>query len=327
MRQKILTLLRNSDSYLSGQDICEKFGVSRTAIWKTVKLLEQQGYQIEAVKNKGYRLLSVPDIVTPEEILSRLHTKKIAHNIRYFPVTDSTNIQAKLLAEEGNTDGLLVIAEEQTKGRGRRGHTWDSHAGDDIFMSLLLKPAIPPQAASMLTLVAALAVAGAVEKETKLPVRIKWPNDIVVSRKKICGILTEMSSEADYIHYVVIGIGINVNTQNFSEEIASMATSLYLEQEKKKRINRSGLIAAVMEQFEYYYACFLTTGDLSSLREEYNRKLEGIGNVVKIVGTQEEIGISEGITDTGELVIRFSDGSKRKVVSGEVSVRGLYGYV
>lgn len=325
MKQKILTMLRETEDYLSGQEICEKLEVSRTAVWKVIKQLQEMGYEIEAVKNRGYRLLSAPDVITVEEITSQIKTNYLARRVLYFPVTDSTNLRAKQYAEEEESDGLLIIADEQTKGRGRKGKNWNSPSGDNIFMSLLLKPRIAPKSASMLTIIAALGVMAAIEQVTGLTVKIKWPNDIVVNKKKVCGILTEMSSELDYIHYVIIGIGINVNIEDFPEEIAEMASSLYLALGEK--VNRSRLICAAMEQIERYYDKFLEREDLSLMQKEYNKKLAGINGQVKIMEDEKElVGISRGITKTGELIVEF-DGSRREIVSGEVSVRGLYGYI
>lgn len=328
MKQEILEMLRNTEGYLSGQEICERLHVSRTAIWKVIKQLQEQGYQIEGVKNRGYRLLDTPDIMTSEEIMSRIRTKHLARRVFYFPTIDSTNLQAKKYAEEPDADGALFLADEQTKGRGRRGRSWSSPAGDNIFMSLLLKPKLRPESASMMTLLAALAVAAAAEEMTGLEVKIKWPNDIVINKKKICGILTEMSSEIDYIHYLVIGIGINVNTGTFPEEIKEMASSLFLSSGAKKRWNRSELICLLMEHLERYYEQFLLTENLSFVQEEYNRKLAGIHEQVKVLGeTEDMVGISRGITEKGELIVELSDGSRKEVMSGEVSVRGLYGYI
>lgn len=327
MKQRVLTMLREAEDYLSGQEICEKLNVSRTAVWKIIKQLQEQGYEIEGIKNRGYRLLSVPDIITEEEIMSRIKTKYLGKRVLCFSTTDSTNIQAKQHAEEKNADGLLVVSDEQTRGRGRRGRSWNSPPGENIFMSLLIKPKISPESASMLTLIAALAIAAGIEMVTGLEVKIKWPNDIVVNRRKICGILTEMNSELDYIHYVVVGIGINVNTKSFPKEIAKTASSLYLERGKRP-VNRSQLICVVMEQMEKYYEIFLKTGDLSNVKEEYNDRLAGLDDQVRVIGEKtEEVGVSRGINPKGELIVEFPDGSRREVMSGEVSVRGLYGYV
>ncbi len=208
------------------------------------------------------------------------------------------------------------------------GRHWDSLPEENIFMSLLLKPKINPKSASMLTIIAALAVAAAIRENTDLESWIKWPNDIVINKKKVCGILTEMNSELDYIHYVIIGIGINVNTIVFPEEIAQTATSLLLESEKKQRFSRSQLLCSVMAFMKKYYEKFLETQDLSLVKEEYNQRLAGLGEQVKVLRDKTEcIGISRGITKTGQLIVEYSDGSKEEVFSGEVSVRGLYGYV
>lgn len=194
-----------------------------------------------------------------------------------------------------------------------------------IFMTLLLKPQIEPQNAPMLTLVAALAVARALKQVTGLAAKIKWPNDIVVNGKKICGILTEMSAQSDYVNHIVLGIGINVHNENFPEELGERATSVYLE--SGKRINRAGLIEAVWEEFEVYYEKFLGTQDLSALVEEYDSLLVNRRKSVRVLDPGEPYeGVAEGITARGELIVDTAE-STRLVSSGEVSVRGIYGYV
>ena len=203
MKAKILRLLRERDGYISGQEICEKLAVSRTAVWKAVGQLKEEGYVIEAVQNKGYRLSEVPDLVTREEIVSRLETEWAGHPTVFLEKTDSTNNEAKRLAEAGASHGTLVVAEFQEAGKGRRGRSWASQRGTGIWMTILLKPEFPPAQAAMLTLVAAMAVADGIQEVTGLHAGIKWPNDIVLSGKKVCGILTEMSAEPDYINHVV----------------------------------------------------------------------------------------------------------------------------
>ena len=232
MKSEILHLLRCADDYVSGQQLCETFGVSRTAVWKVINQLKEEGYVINSVQNKGYRITEYPDIITASEIESLLldddgNMQGICQNIKYFDETDSTNNQAKLAAEKDAQDGTLFVAECQTGGRGRRGRTWVSPAGSGIWMSLLLRPHISPESASMLTLVLAVAMVEAINEEVKdAKCYVKWPNDIVLNSKKISGTLTEMSAEMDAIHYVVIGIGINVNTTDFDESIKDMATSI-----------------------------------------------------------------------------------------------------
>ena len=232
MKSEILSALRSADGYVSGQELCEKFGVSRTAVWKAINQLKQAGYEIEAVQNKGYHIVSSPDILSRTELESNRKTTWVGEEIHYFDSTDSTNTRAKRLAEDGAVHGTLVVADEQTGGRGRRGRAWESQKGVSIYMSLVLKPEIEPNHASMLTLITAMAVAGGIEKTTGLECKIKWPNDIVIHGKKVCGILTEMSTQMDYINYIVIGIGINVQNESFPEEIGEVATSLRIESGK-----------------------------------------------------------------------------------------------
>ena len=264
MKSEILEALRETDGYVSGQDLCNKFGVSRTAVWKAIKQLKEAGYEIEAVPNKGYHIVSAPDLMNKVELESIRNTTWAGQEIYYYDVTDSTNIRAKELAEEGHPSGTLVVADRQESGRGRRGRSWDSPSGTGIFMTLLLKPEMNPNHASMLTLVAAMAVARAISKCADTEALIKWPNDIVIGGKKICGILTEMSAQFDFINHIVIGIGINVHNEHFPEEIAETASSILLQ--TGKRIRRAELIEQILEQFEHYYAIFMETEDLSRLR-------------------------------------------------------------
>ena len=319
-------MLRGSDGYVSGQQICEKFHVSRTAVWKVIEQLKEEGYQIEAVRNRGYRLKESPDILSQAEIESRISTEWAGRNVSYFRETDSTNTQAKRLGEEGAPHGTLVVAEAQNAGKGRRGRTWVSPGGEDIYMTLLLRPDILPSSAPMLTLVMALSVAEALREETGVDARIKWPNDIVSDGKKLCGILTEMSAEVDYIHYVVIGVGINVNQPSFPGELKDRATSLVIETGKK--FLRPALIAAVMRKFEKYYGSFTEQGNLSGIQEAYNSLLVNVGEHVRVLDPGHEYNaVSSGINEKGELLVQKEDGSTEAVYAGEVSVRGIYGYV
>lgn len=329
MKTKILTILKESGGYVSGQDLCSRLGVSRTAVWKAVKQLEEEGCRIEALRNKGYRLTAVEDGITGAQIGSLLQTKYMGRNLVYFPETDSTNIQVKRLAEAGSPEGTLVVAESQTAGKGRRGRNWSSPPGSSIYMSYLLRPKIPPYSASMLTLLAGMACARAVREETGLEAKIKWPNDLVLKGKKICGILTEMSTELEEIHYIFTGIGINVNQTEFPEEIRDMATSLKLESEKKgENFSRSALIASCMKWFEHYYEEFLLQGDFSKLKEEYEGMLANLGREVVVLDPAGEYsGICRGIDETGRLLVELPGREVRAVLSGEVSVRGIYGYV
>lgn len=325
MKTEILMMLRETDDYISGQELCEKFGVSRTAVWKAVNQLKEAGYEIEAVPNRGYRLVSVPDILNENELESIRKTRWIGEKMLFFDALDSTNIKAKQLADEGAPNGTYVIAERQDAGKGRRGRTFYSPAGEGIWMSLILKPEINPNHASMITLVAALAVSKAIMEITGRPAGIKWPNDIVMSGKKVCGILTEMSAQFDYVNHVVVGIGINVQNRSFPKDIAAVSTSLFLE--TKQHFNRASLVERIWEEFEHYYEIFLQTEDLSNLVKEYNAHLVNLHQAVKVLDLKEPFeGKAMGITPKGELIVDTWE-SRRLVSTGEVSVRGIYGYV
>ena len=325
MKTEIIKLLKAAPDYVSEQELCETFGVSRTAVWKVIRQLQEDGYEIEAKRNRGYRLGDSGDVFTGAELRSLLNTRWVGHNLVFLEQVDSTNEEAKRQAEKGAPDGTLVAAAEQSAGKGRRGRTWISEKGTGVWMSLLLRPDFPPECASMLTLVAAMAVEKGISRVTGVDGQIKWPNDVVIEGKKVCGILTEMSTEMECIHYVVVGIGINVGTEEFPEEIRDLATSLYLSTQKK--VKRAVLAAAVAEAWEFYYEQFLKSGDLRFLMEEYNERLVNRGREVKVLALDGGyMGISQGINEKGELLVE-TGGMVRTVISGEVSVRGIYGYV
>ena len=233
MKSKILKELKNADDYISGQQLCERLGVSRTAVWKHIKALRAEGYEIDSVTNKGYKLMMEPDLLTKEEVASCLHTKWLGKDLHCYETMDSTNLEIRRLAEAGAGHGTVAITEEQTMGNGRRGRSWLAEAGAGIAMSFLLKPQIEAQNSSMLTLVTALAVNEAICETTGIRAKIKWPNDIIVNGKKICGILTEMSLQMDEINYIVVGLGINVNIDHFPEDLSDKATSLQIEGGRK----------------------------------------------------------------------------------------------
>lgn len=326
MKEEILRLLRSADGYISGQELCNRFGVSRTAVWKAINQLKEAGYEIEAQQNKGYKLMAAPDLMTEAEIKSLMHTEWVAKEVLYFDTIDSTNIKAQELAEKGYQSGTLVVADKQESGKGRRGRSWVSPSGTGIFMTLMIKPDINPNNASMLTLVAALAVAKAITSVTGEEAMIKWPNDIVVNGKKVCGILTEMNAQFDYINHIVVGIGINVHNESFPEEISQMASSLMIEA-GGKRFHRAQIIAETMAYFEQYYDTFLKTQDLSALVREYDKLLVNRNKSVRVLDPKEPFdGKAMGITPKGELIVDTWE-SRKLVSSGEVSVRGIYGYV
>ena len=325
-KAEILRLLVGTSRYVSGQELCEKFSVSRTAVWKIMQQLKEEGYEIEAVQNRGYRLLTVPDILGKSEIESRLDGTWAGRQGYFAEGTGSTNTWAKQLAEEGAPHGTLVVADEQTSGRGRRGRSWKSPRGSNVYMTLLLRPELEPSRASMLTIVMGLSVAQGLKALLELPVEIKWPNDAVLNGHKLCGILTEMSAQVDYINYVVVGTGINVNFTEFPEELKDIATSLMVE--TGRTVNRAEVIAAVLRAFERNYEIFIRTGDLTGLQGEYSQILANRNREVRVLDPKEPYeGVALGINAQGELLVRREDKTVTEVYAGEVSVRGLYSYV
>ncbi len=317
MKQRILDILKNADDFVSGEDISNKTGISRAAVWKHIKSLKNKGYEIDSVTNRGYRLVSSPDLITAEEITQNLNTEFIGRRLFIYDETDSTNERAKA---SGEIEGSVFIAEVQNHGKGSRGRGWVSPRGTGIWHSILLKPDIPPSEVSQITLVAGLAVCRAIGMGSK----IKWPNDIVIGTKKVCGILTEMSAETDMVHYVVCGIGINVNTENFDAEIKHRATSMYIESGEKQI--RNDIIARELNYFEYYYKKFLE-GGLGAILDEYKENCVTIGRDVTVIYKKENVtGKAADIDENGALVVETADGTIR-VTSGEVSVRGIYGYI
>lgn len=326
MKKKILMFLKEQQGFVSGQDICETLGISRTAVWKYINKLKEEGYEIESVTRKGYRLLQSPDFMTVEELNRYLPEGTLAGDIFYYDSIDSTNEEAKRKAAQGAPDESLCFADNQTAGKGRRGRRWISPKGEDIFFSLLLRPELPVESASMLTLVAALAAAAVSERYSGEACGIKWPNDIVLHNKKICGILTEMGLEMNDISYIVVGVGFNVNRAEFSEDISDMATSLC--RETGKKIPRARFLADFLIEFMSRYRKFLKEQNLVSFVEEYESRLVNIGRKVKIIRKgQEEIQTAIGINEKGELIVQKENGELETVFTGEVSVRGLYGYV
>ena len=325
MKAAILKILRETGDYVSGQEICEKLGVSRTAVWKVIRQLQEEGYQVDAARSRGYRIIDGPDVMTAEEVESLLDTEWAGKPVVYYPETDSTNIRIRHLGDEGAPHGTLAVADRQTAGRGRRGRTWESPGGSCIYMSILLRPDLAPEKAPMLTLVMACGVAEGIMDCADVKVQIKWPNDIIVSGKKLAGILTEMSTQVDYINHVTVGVGINVNVQNFPEEIQT-ATSLL--SETGTQTKRAPVIAAVMKHFEENYKIFMQTEDMSGLMKKYSSLLVNQGREVLILEKDAEYkAYAEGINQKGELVVRREDGTVENICAGEVSVCGVYGYV
>lgn len=319
MKAEILKLLKERNQYLSGEEISNLLGVSRTAIWKHMNTLKAEGYLIESQTNRGYRLLQVPDRLFPEEIKEYLHTEKIGRTIVYQETVNSTNLVAKEVAEKGFVEGTVAVSEMQTGGKGRLGRTWYAPFGTGIWMSMIVKPEIIPMDAPKITLLTAVSVAQAVRQETGIKPGIKWPNDLLINGKKICGILTEMKADMDRIHYVIIGIGINVNEEQFPADIRETATSLKLE--TGKAINRAGLAAVVLNKWEENYQDFLQ-GGFSRIKPRWKEYTVNLGADVTVNTLQGVIqGRAVDIDDEGMLLVEDSEGIMHKIVAGDVSLR------
>ena len=338
-KKEILKRLTEAEGYVSGQELCRMLQVSRTAVWKIIQKLKEEGYPIEAVTNKGYRLLSMEetDIFNREQIVGKLSTSWAGRPLIFKEETGSTNDDVFALAAEGYPHGTLVVAARQTAGKGRRGRTWISPEDGNIYMSILLKPDLRPEITPMLTVVMALSVYQAAEKASSEDMSacrfgIKWPNDIVASvnggpYRKLCGILTEMRMEDSEISAITIGIGLNVNQTEFSPEIAENAGSFALSMGSK--INRAALTASIWNFFEQNYLLFVQKQDFSALRPAYEAGLVNCGKSVHVLDPKNPFtGTAIGINNEGELLVQPDDGGPVRVIgSGEVSVRGVKGYV
>lgn len=322
MQKKILDILLNADDFISGQEISEKLGVSRQAVWKSINALKEKGYEIQSVTNRGYRLVSSPDYLNESSLKTLLHNKIIGKNLIVLDSVNSTNDYLKKLGNEGCENGTVVAAREQTRGKGRLGRTWQSKKDDGIAFSVLLRPNVAPSEVSAITPLAGLAVCKAIREYTKLDCVIKWPNDIIVGRKKLVGILTEMSAEFDAVEYVITGIGINVDHTSFPEEIAFKATSLLLE--TGRHIDKNEFLACVLEHLENEFVknnLELTPTALS----EYTDLCATVGRSVTFQrGTRRISGMAVGVSEHGELKVMMSDGTISLVNSGEVTVQGIY---
>lgn len=339
-KQAILQRLLERGEFVSGQELCEMLGISRTAVWKNIQKLKDEGYPIEAVTNRGYRLVLVgeADLFGRQQITDRLTTSWAGRPLLFEETTGSTNDDIFALAAQGYPHGTLVVASRQTAGKGRRGRTWLSPQEGNIYMSILLKPDLRPDVTPMLTVVMALSVYQASRElvftnSGRCRPGIKWPNDIVVSvdggpYRKLCGILTEMRMEDTEISAITIGIGLNVNQTEFAPEIEENATSFCLAAGRK--INRAALTASIWNHFEKNYALFAQTSDFSNLRGPYEEGLVNRGRAVHVLDPRSPFtGTAVGINDLGELLVRPDDdpSALRTVSSGEVSVRGVQGYV
>ncbi len=326
-KDKILDLLMNASTYISGEKMSQLIGISRTAIWKNIKRLKEEGYQIDSVSNKGYRLIKEPNLLSKSQLLHALRDYGFTY-VQLDESLDSTNLEAKRKAEQVSGNGCFV-AREQTAGRGRRGRAWQSPKDSGCYVSLLLRLEIMPSEASMVTLIAGLALAKTLNRLYDVDARIKWPNDLVIQGKKVAGILTEMSAEIDAINYLVVGVGMNVSQESFPPELQEKATSLTLACTSKKfTFDRLEYIQLFASEFMGAMDMFLKTKDLAFMQEEYEQLCLNVKGDIRIEGQSHSFtGIGKGITKYGELLVLNTQGETIKVNSGEVSVRGIYGYV
>jgi BirA family biotin operon repressor/biotin-[acetyl-CoA-carboxylase] ligase len=306
-KEEVLKYLRNTDSYVSGEELSEKLGISRSAIWKNINLLRESGYEIESATNRGYKLVSIPDALTEQEISNGLKTSVIGKTIYAYKTIDSTNIEAKRQAQAGAPHGSIFVTEQQESGKGRLGRTWSSPAGMGIAVTILLRPSVSPLHITNITLLTGLAICNAIRTFTGCDAKIKWPNDIIIGSKKVCGILTEMAAEIDRIEYVVVGSGINVNNTSFPEELSEKATSLFLETNHK--INRIGLLQVVLQEFERLLTQYGTRDDTSMLAD-YKKLCVNLNRKISITRNKKQIcGTATDITPTGELLMLCDDGT------------------
>lgn len=334
MRYEIVQLLNEAaPGYVSGEELGRRFRISRTAIWKHIKELRAEGYLIEASSRKGYRLLSSEDRINSFEIARDLGTSVVAREVQFFDTIDSTNNHAKKMAAEGCADGMTVIAGHQTSGRGRLGRDWASPPDKGVYITVVLRPDIAPAQTQVLTLAAAVAAVEAISESVGIHSGIKWPNDIVIDGKKVCGILLEMNSEADRVNYVVIGIGINFSqsAQDFPEEFRYRAISLKMAAESQKQgnsqaLSKLSLIRSVLRELDKTYLLVLNDRQ-EELLDLWRKYSVTIGKEVRFtLRDVEYTGIAVDITADGRLTVDCSDGIRRSLYSGEVSVRGIYEY-
>ncbi|GAB7387551.1 biotin--[acetyl-CoA-carboxylase] ligase [Bacillaceae bacterium] len=321
IRERLLKIFKEADGeFVSGEELSRRLHCSRTAIWKHIEELRQEGYAFEAVRRSGYRLLYAPDRITPEEIKAHLQTKTFGKRIIYKESIDSTQLLAGQAAKEGAPEGTLVVADEQTGGKGRLGRSWHSPKGTGVWMSLIVRPAIVLQKAPQLTLLTSVAMTRAIRELTGLAAVIKWPNDIYLNGKKVCGILTELNAESDRVNYMIIGVGINVNTaqEDFPPELQKIATSLYAE--GKRQVPRARLVQRFLEEMERLYHLYLLHG-FAPIKEDWERYAISLGKYVRV---RMLSGILEGwakeIDADGALLLEDAAGRVTKVYSADIEI-------
>lgn len=319
MKMHVLkSLTDHPGEWLSGEELSRLAGVTRSAVWKQVRQLKAEGYAIESVPSKGYRMLSEGEALSKEGLQISLADSAIIRDVVHLKTVDSTNRYARQLESQG----VLIIADEQTQGRGRLGRSWSSPAGEGLWFSLVLRPELDPSQAALITQIAASAVWQGIYEVTGIEAAIKWPNDILIDNRKICGILTEMNAELGAIERLVVGIGINVNTPAMPEELAETATSLLLA--TGRSWSRKTLLLAILKAFEADYTAFVIEGILGPVIQRCREHSSLIGKQIRVLtGSREEFAEAVDISDRGELIVRKTTGEIVPLISGEISVRTL----
>jgi BirA family transcriptional regulator, biotin operon repressor / biotin---[acetyl-CoA-carboxylase] ligase len=322
MDEEILQLLREHPSaFLSGEEISRRLKVSRTAVWKRMERLRAMGYEIEASTRSGYRLVQSPDLLTPSEIKPLLKTKWMGKRIHHFQTIDSTNSKAYQLALSGAEEGEVVLSELQEKGKGRLGRQWFSPPSLNLYLSVILRPRIPPHQAPLITLMAAVATTDAIRKFSGLLPSIKWPNDILLRDRKVAGLLNEIHSEMDRVHFVILGIGVNLNMdeEKFSKEIRSIATSLKIEM--GQTVSRKDFLQSLLLELERWYSIFLEEGGAVVLKA-WKDRADIRGREVKVTSFGETVvGTAIDVDSDGALILETGDGKQRRVMAGDVEYR------
>ena len=320
LQEKILALLRAAgDKFISGEEIAGRLGVSRTAIWKHINAMKAAGYAIESHQRLGYSLVEAPDLLLPQEIQPKLHTKIIGQTMYHYNEIPSSNNEAKHLAADGAPDGTVIVAEAQSTGKGRLSRGWFSPRLKGIWFSVLLRPSFLPQEAPKCTLMAAVAVVRAARR-LGFELGIKWPNDVLYEGKKLVGILTEMSAEMERINYVVIGTGINVNLypEDFPDDVKDIATSLAMI--RGERVSRSAFFVELLDAFDALYTEAEANG-FDAVLDEWRRYSVTLGQEVNVIGVKETfMGTAADIDGDGALLIDTRHG-RRRVLAGDVSIR------
>lgn len=308
-------LYKKEGEYVPGENIASEIGISKTKVSDEIKLLINEGYVIDS-SDSGYRLMKIPNLPLPYEVRRNLHTQYMGHEIHYFKEVDSTNDVARELAENGAAEGAVVIAESQRSGKGRQGKRWISPSGG-LWMTIILRPDVPPIKTPQLTLVTGVAVAKTLDEERGLDVGIKWPNDVLIGDKKVCGILTKVKADMGAVDYVLVGIGIDLNfdVDIFPPELREGATSLKME--LKREIQGAQLVQRFLQNFEATYNQFKEDKFQDILRE-WRRLSKTIGSYVEVHKKGRIVrGYATGINKDGILILELDDGTLRKVISGE----------